>query len=468
MSHLRIFIPGNLHTGFSPKNYASDFDLWCMACIYQGINMYNEDLELDHRLSSDVTFTDSYMEVTLKTLFWHDGVKITANDFRFSIEQYFAPGKKYSQFVVASHVRGIQEFWDRKVEHIPGIEILGENLFRVYFRGSKETVRTLLSMPIMPSHLQGDIGENAYIGCGSFKLESYTDRKATFLRNTNFCLGSPQIRSLTILGGTPEEQLQHLVNQTVDFSVLSPEMLYKLPPEIFCNYSVYSLPQPISTVLFVNFKSPCMQSLANRKYINSLLNKQHIVNTLFHGHADVQNQFYPPVVAQKLGCSIIYPDISPVSANISSIRIAYNSNNSEHASAVTLLQKMMEPSICVKISCYSSMREAFDSGADLYISNMRHLLLPHSNPVLLEKQSELSHIKEFSRMLNLYGKLSMSDTKAIKEFAKEAAEKLPLIYLYSKHELQLISRSIENVKPDTRGALWNIHEVYFAKTKRTS
>lgn len=192
------------------------------------------------------------------------------------------------------------------------------------------------------------------------------------------------------------------------------------------------------------------------------ISRNFLVHHLFHNYADPLLQFYPPVVAQHLNCVLIYPDVAPVESNLQKVRIGVFCGSTEHKQVAELLAKMLKSDMLVSICSYSSRNEAYLDGADLYIENISHSLIPCSNPFIFQNSEEFSKSPEYSRLIELDQELYLPNySEYISEYATECASTLPVIPLYSKHEIQLVSKRIRHLKPDTRGAFWNIHEIDF-------
>jgi ABC-type transport system substrate-binding protein len=96
----------------------------------------------------------------------------------------------------------------------------------------------------------------------------------------------------------------------------------------------------------------------------------------------------------------------------------------------------------------------------LYIDDMYHNFTPDSNFFLYREQERMSCESQYNKLITLEKKIYQKNYKKyIKQIATELADVLPVIPLYSKHEIQLVSKRVHNLKPDTRGAFWNIHEL---------
>lgn len=467
MSRLNIYLSDSLEGGFSPLYYKSQFDLWGMACLYQGICMYDSELNLCNRLAEYVLQTEKYMEVKIRPLKWHDGNPITSHDFKFSFELFYSPERcgTIPQRII-QYIQGAKSFYKKQSLHISGIEIVDDQIFRIFYEAPYIYAKSLLTLPITPKHCysQTETKMHQYIGCGSYILKSLEKNSAFFIRNKSFCLGTPRIEELLLLGGSSEEQQIHLQAGDIDLTILDPADLTNLPLSVFQKYYVYSLPQPIATVLKINPSSQLFCNLAARKMVSQKISRCLLIHQLFRGYADPLQQFYPPVVAQHLNCSLIYPDVSPTISDIKILQIGVHKENEEHKQVAAFLLQILSPYFQISVCNYASRTEAYRSGADVYIENMSHTLTPCSNMYLFNNYENFSRAPEYANLLNLSEKLFCPDySEFIYEFALECANTLPIIPLYSKHEIQLVSKRVHNLRPDTRGAFWNIHELIIAE-----
>ncbi len=460
MSELNIFMPDKLEQGFSPLKYKSQFDLWGMACLYQGVCMYDEDLNLSNRLAENVFHAERYMEIKIKPLTWHDGAPITAEDFKFSFELCYAPsesGRIPNRII--EHIEGARSFYGGKSGDISGIKLLDERTIRIYHNAPGVYVQSLLTLPIMPMHCHNQ-ATTQYVGSGSFVLKSILENNAHFVKNEGFCLGTPQVDELFLKGGTTFEQRHYLQEGSIDLTVMEADELLKLPVSVFRNYDVYTLPQPVSTVMKINPDSKLFFDLSARKRVSQKISRGLLVHQLFHNYADSMVQFYPPVVAQHLNCTLIYPNVAPTQTRLRTIRVGVHKQKKEHRNVAEMLAKMLKPDFSVSIDEYSSRDEAYRSGADLYIENMNHALIPCSNPYIYSNRNAFLKDPEYVHLLELDESLYRNNYHDfIRKYAEEIASILPVIPLYSKHEIQLVSKRVQHLRPDTRGAFWNIHEI---------
>lgn len=460
MSRINIFMTDTLEGGFSPLHYRSQFDLWGMASLYQGICMYDETLNLCNRLSEYVIFEDGYLEVKLKPLVWHDGTTISAEDFKFSFELYFRKSKKGRiPNGIIQRIEGAEDYYYDKTSEIAGIKVIDDHTFRIYHHAPHQYMQSLLVLPILPKR-NNPQAENKNIGCGAYVLQAMNKSSARFERNENFCLGSPKMKYLDLLGGSKEDQKELLKTKSIDLTAIEATDLLNLPFTVFHDYYMYSLPQPVSTVMKINPKSELFTNLGMRKTLSQSIDRNLLVQKLFHGFADPLLQFYPPVVAQQLNCTLLYPDVAPCNVRCNEIIIGFQEKSAEHILVAELLYEQLKNQTIVSLQSFTSREEAYSCGADVYIDSMSHSIIPISNPFIYSNSKYFSTSSDYDQMINLEQKLYSKNYRHFtRDFATECARVLPIIPLYSKHEIQLVSKRVKGLKPDTRGAFWNIHEI---------
>ncbi|MCR5374476.1 MAG: hypothetical protein K6E39_03765 [Lachnospiraceae bacterium] len=459
MSEINIYMPDMYECGFSPLKYKSQFDLWGMAALYQGICMYDESLNLRNRLAEYVLEKDGCLEVKLKNLLWHDGMPISAEDFIESFKLYF-PNKKTGRIPngIVSEIIGAEEYYNGNNE-LKGIEIVDNRIFRINHVAQNLYIKNLLVHPLIPRHTMG-IEDNRYIGSGAYILKNYGENYAYFERNDGFCLGTPRIRKLNLYGGTKEEQIHLLEEKELTLTIIEPEDLKNISASLFENYYLFSLPQPITTVLKINPKSPMFMDLNMRMSVSQAIKRGLLVYTMFKDYAEATWSFYPPIIAEKYNCRTLYLDMGLKESMPERIVIGVLYNSSEHIKLAELLSEDLKAKTDVVIMPSASRREAFAKGADVYIENMMHTILPISNQLLYCNSELFIKSVHYKRLIEIEKSLYLQNSQAlIREFAMECARSLPVIPIYSKHELQLVSKRVHNLKPDTRGALWNIHEI---------
>ena len=299
------------------------------------------------------------------------------------------------------------------------------------------------------------------IGCGAYKPKIISTHYMELERNNEFCLGTPHIERLEIIGGTREAQIQHIKKRQVDFSVIDSGLEGYVDSEY---YRVFSLPQLYSTVISLNYDKMYMRHVENRRALNKLVNKSQIIYELFGGHAIKLEQFYPYVQMQKYAI----PEYDAVDdAELSApetIKVAYNHKNKEHAKLVQAIKENMKGSVNIEIETCEGQREAFEKGIDMYINDIYHEILPRTTAYFdFCKGNLLKNYQEFEQLYDTYDALSgtIHDVAMVKKFAYLTHELLPCIPLYNKNEIQIVNRKLIGIQADSRGALWNIHELYF-------
>ena len=299
------------------------------------------------------------------------------------------------------------------------------------------------------------------IGNGSYKLVSSNNTdEAHFIKNEHYFLGNPKIDKVHLLGCDTYQLIDLISNILPDLTIVDAAQIKRIPKSILEKYRIFSLPQLVSTVLHINPNSTLFYSLNARKMISHSINRNLLVHALFSDYAYPQDQFIPRIIADHFDTDIIYYDKSHLSSSIDQLTIGYSRGNNEHRMVAEFLKNNLKDKANIHIYPFESKTEAFNNKADLYISQMFHTMTPVSNQFIYNNANIFKQCSDYLKLIDLDTLLfGQNWSLYYREYMTETANVLPVIPLYSKHEIQLVSKNIKNIKPDSRGAFWNIHEI---------
>lgn len=485
---IRLFIKGKSENRINPLLYNNIVDLWLMGCIYQGIMMFNDELELTGRLSENLTSNNDYTLYTLTLkdqLKWNDGHPITTKDISYTIELLLneaAPSHLSKYFL---NIISAEEFREKKSNKIKGINILNDQIIQFSLKNPDPFFNQRLLLPIIPEHIFKNIipedfysntYSNNYIGSGPFKLLSKEIDKFIFEKNERFHLGDPYIDHMTIQVGEQNILNNLLKNKSIDFAEISFNDI-ELAAKHKDNYDIYGLDKPTISFIALNHNNKILAKKAVRKALAHALDREKMIKEIYKGYAKPINQYYPNVLERYQGINLCdYSFNIEKSKNLLDreladplyIKLGVNINNKEHISMASFIKSdLMKIGIYVSIIEYenhSLWKEHFkDNLLDMFLIDYQMLLCPNPqnffgpNSVLMQLLGW--NDTENNILIDQCTKTNEKELDVFQKWSTFINEEVPVLFLISPLEIQLISKNITNLKPSARGLLWNIHEL---------
>lgn len=462
---IKLFIEGQSENRINPLLYRNDVDAWLMGCIYQGMMMYDEEIKLTHRLTKSVIHNNDYtiFQITLKdNLIWTDGVPITSNDIKFTINMILHPKADYWQ---TSHFQNIDNM----------VIIDSKNLL-IKLKKADSLFNQRLLLPIIPCHVFSEIGidsffnnthNDPYIGCGPYKLIKKDNGEFFFERNNDFHLGKPKIKNMLIKTGSTEDLIKLIKEKSIDFATI-PKNIISTINEDLSNYDLYALDKPEITYVTLNHRNHYLSQKVNRQLICSAVNKDKLINNAYSGMAENITQYYPNILSEyRHGNLNQYNlEIKEMETKDIQLKIGFYEQNYEHEIiANNIKEDLMKIGIFVHIIKYKDKhweQDFFDKKLDMFVITQSILISPNPSFALGENSkirkgmgwNDKTNLKLIDR-----GIKEKNNKKIYKEWSKYINEELPMIFLCSPSDVQIISKRITNIEPSSRGLLWNIHHL---------
>ncbi|MFJ7406203.1 MULTISPECIES: ABC transporter substrate-binding protein [unclassified Lysinibacillus] len=460
-NRIQLFIPGKSENRINPLLCRNDVDTWLMGCLYQGIMMFNENIELVPRLLSDYynncDCTQHILELK-PDLLWSDNKSVSSEDIKFTIE------------IILS---GFGNFQNHYFKNIKELIIIDSLTLRIVLKKPDKFFKHRLLLPILPKHIFENIDlasfysnkyNKNYIGCGPYKLIKIEGDKYFFDRNDAFHLGAPKIRNMIIQTGSIEELEQLILEEKLDFTTLPIRLLSKKDIYINSNYNIYPLTKPEIIYIAVNHRTDFFRSIENRNYIYRFIDKKKIINNVYHGFAENLNQFYPKLLERFKNEHNHSESRYTFNDYPLSLKLGYFINNEEHELiAKELVRDFKVKGIDIILKKFDSniWKEDFrENKLDMFIITQTLMLHPDPSFAFGEKGIMKEIIGwEDEENLSLIKKGLEVDPIYFKQWSKYIGEQLPVLFICSPYDVQIINKRIRNIKPDPRGVLWNIHEI---------
>lgn len=447
MTKIKLFIKGDKINTLNPYLYNNILEMWVSGCIYQGNLMYDENIELKGRIIDKISKIHNSINIKLKKSKWHDGKNITSLDFKFSLD-LLRYNLRYQKYFL-----GIKD-----------IKVVNERQINIKFNKFNNLFYNLLLIPIIPKRYYKDINKKDFynnidltnkinVGCGPFVFDKSIDKCIVLKKNNGFHLGNPNIDFMEIYYGDRMLQKAMLKNKAIDFTVIDSEEI----DEISDDYIPYALDSLATTILVFNQKNNLFTKKI-RKSIDCIIDRDDIINKVYKGNAIKINQVYPKILCDKFNIYYYIPYSIDFEEYNYTFELFINKYNNEHLKIAMLIKynlKQIGININIKLCDYKDLEKG-----DMYLTDLQHIINPQSNSKIksiLDKGVNNELKKIFNNFI-----YDISHEK-IENFINEYREEVPFISILNKKEIQIIKKSFKNIKPDPRGILWNIHEIWKEK-----
>ncbi len=261
--------------------------------LFNGLVKYDTNLSnIVGDLAQSYEFID---DVTLlfhlrKNVFWHDGVKFSAQDVAFTYKTLLS--------------KNIATPYSSDFRFVKDVVVIDDYTLKVLYSKPYFKALEIWMMGILPKHILKDEKNlmssnfNTHpIGTGPYKLKKLEFSKNIILEaNEKYFLGKPKIDtiSLSIIADSTTRFLM-LQQRQLDIGSLDPlSFEKKLKPSFFQNFNIYEKQSQSYTYLGFNFRKEKFQNPLLRKALSLAINREELVDILFFGHAKVCNGPFLP------------------------------------------------------------------------------------------------------------------------------------------------------------------------------
>ena len=255
-----------------------------LSLVFSGLTSHDENSHVVPELAKSWQVSDDGLEYIFELrddAFWHDGVKFSAKDVKFTIEA--AQDKKLNAPAISNY------------EVVKSVEILGDYKVKITLKEPFPPFLDALSFGVLPEHiLKGkdiatDKFNDAPIGTGAYKLVKWKkDESLEFVANDKFYKGEPKIKRLFLkIVGDENLRLIGLKSGEIDVALISPTGVNFIKDDK--KLSLLKFKSADYRALMFNFNDPIFQDKNVRIALNYAVNKDEIVKKLFHGYASVAN-----------------------------------------------------------------------------------------------------------------------------------------------------------------------------------
>ncbi|MCX6714100.1 MAG: ABC transporter substrate-binding protein [Candidatus Vogelbacteria bacterium] len=286
----------------NPLLAISDTDRDLTMLTYSGLMRIGKNSSLIPDLAENFTISDDGLTYTFKlknNLTWQDDQKITADDIIFTINTAQDPSIKSAKRAGWSGVV-VRKIDDQNIEFV---------LKKPYGSFLENT-----TLGILPKHLWGKITpenfplsdlNNKPVGSGPYTVDSINKNSSGIAESyvlkpfTNFALGEPKIKSLTVSFFANDVELTsaYKAGRIDSLSALSPQLASELEKS---GQKITASPLPRTFAIFLN--SGHAQIFADktvRQALDLAINKKNIIAQVLSGYGQVVNGAFPPTTTSN-------------------------------------------------------------------------------------------------------------------------------------------------------------------------
>lgn len=263
--------------------YSEDHDV-LINLVFSGLTRFDEDMNLkpDLAKSWNISKDGLVYDIFLRDdVLWHDGEKFSADDVKFSLEEFKNPKNDSSVYV--------------NFEDIKSIEILNPYHIKITLFKPFPAFLDALSIGMLPKHLlvNKDLNTDFFnqnpIGTGPYKFVKWKKGEyVEFQENENFYLAKVKTPKLFIKHiFDPSVASVELKNGKIDAALIDVSLL-----NIFKNDDQFKILREKSAdyrALMFNLDNEFLKDIKIRQALNYAVDKQSIVKNLLHDYGFVAN-----------------------------------------------------------------------------------------------------------------------------------------------------------------------------------
>lgn len=264
----------------NPLTTVSGISAILLETIFDGLVRLDQNLELRPHLATSWETSKDGLKWTFylrKGVTFHDGVELTAEDVKFTFEE-FVRVNRISPFAGwTANIRSISV----KDRYIIDIILKRPSIFFLYS----------MTAGILPSHIlkknskDYNFGREP-VGTGAFKFLSWKEDEIVLLANEKYFLGRPYLNSIVV---------RVYPNQKIAWAKLMQgegDFLFPVSPAEFdflrqvSSLELYSIPGYVYSMVVCNNESSFFRDGKTRIALNYAINKEHILKEILKGKGD--------------------------------------------------------------------------------------------------------------------------------------------------------------------------------------
>jgi peptide/nickel transport system substrate-binding protein len=265
--------------------------------LFLPVVRYDENFEPvpGHARSWEVSEDGTLLTFHLRDdLYWHDGVKVTADDLKFAYDTARDPDTGFPNTA----------FWT----HYGEAEALDSFTFRIRMTPHAEFLDPWRTFPAVPRHVLGDVApaqmraqpfsHRSPVGNGPFRFASRIEGQSwTFEANPDFPeeLGGRPYLDRIVYRNIPEPTtlLTELLTGRIDFYVQpTPEQGQRIESDR--NARLIHYPDRTFILVGWNQRRPPFDDVRVRRALTMAMNRERMTDAVLYGYGEVGNSTVPP------------------------------------------------------------------------------------------------------------------------------------------------------------------------------
>jgi peptide/nickel transport system substrate-binding protein len=273
--------------------------------IFDGLIRLDNRLQVQPHLAVSWDISDDRRTWTFhlqKGVRFHDGVELTADDVKFTLERLKSPS--------------LRTIYSYNLREIDDITVRDRYTVQIHLKNVVSSFLGDLTFAILPEHLfvkgtqvsTSDFSLHP-IGTGPFKVISSSEKGDVLQANESYFLGRPKLDRLIVkVYSSQESAWAGLLRGESDFfshpNPIDFQRLLQVP-----EFQVYTTLEPYYYLLALNLKTPTFHDRAVRQALNYAIDKKAIVKTVLKKYGQVSSgTVYPNSWAYN-------PHVAPYSYN---------------------------------------------------------------------------------------------------------------------------------------------------------
>lgn len=263
--------------------FSEDHDA-AISLVFSGLTRFDDNMNLQPDLAKSWSISKdglSYEFILRDDVLWHDGVKFSADDVKFSIESFKNPKNNSSVYV--------------NFEDVKNVEVLSNNKVKITLIKPYPAFLDALSVGMLPKHLlenkdlNTDLFNQNPIGTGPYKFVKWKKGEyILFNANENFYLQKVQTPKLILKHiMDPSVASVELKNKKIDAALIDVSLLESFKKDK--DFNILREKSADYRALMFNLNNEFLKSKNVRIALNYAVDKASIVKNVLHGYGFVAN-----------------------------------------------------------------------------------------------------------------------------------------------------------------------------------
>ncbi len=268
-----------------------------ISLMFMGLTTTNPDFSHGPALATSWEFSKDHLELTFRLrddVYWHDGVKTTAHDVKFTHERQIDPAIGWSAIKWKEHIKEVVVLDDHTVKYV---------FHRLYPYQLMDAVVGY----VLPRHLLEKVPAAEWkshefnrkpVGNGAFKFKEWKAQQYIELEaNGKYYRGRPPLNRVIFKVIPDQENLTlQLKSGQIDLMEMVPPRIYKKDLLKEKDLVAHIYPSRAYTYMGWNLKSPLFESRKVRHALTMAINRQEIIDALLFEYGEVCRGPVSPII----------------------------------------------------------------------------------------------------------------------------------------------------------------------------